>query len=75
MPELTWVKGSNYHIKSECENYKISKSGPDDDVQFSAWHKGNASALGVFSTSQEAKETCQGHADLDGLNIKKEASL
>lgn len=69
MTVLTWSKGSNYHIVSACRFYKVSKSGREDYIKYSAWQildDWRAVNLGVFLTSNEAKEACQRHCDEKG---------
>lgn len=67
MSSLVWVKGSNYHIKSECGCYTVAKTGRDEYLRYSSWLKEGewrSVSLGVFLESAEAKAACQQHADL-----------
>lgn len=66
---IKWVKGSKYHVKSECGFYTVARTGRDDYVRFSAWLKDGdwrSISLGVFLESQEAKDACKQHSDKKG---------
>lgn len=72
MSSLAWVKGSNYHIKSECGRYTVAKTGRDNYIRYSAWLKfgdWQSKTLGVFLESSEAKAACQQHADLQKQEV------
>ena len=59
---MEWVKGSNYHVNSDCGLYKISKCWTGEKFRYTAWRIENqwrAVDLGVFDEALAAKEVCQ----------------
>lgn len=61
---VKWRRGSDYHIVSDT-GYSVSKSGPPDDIIYTAW----APRTGPYPNSilytknrKEAQAACEQHA-------------